>query len=167
MTDLFLAWIGILTEHGMYRHDNTRGTKAALQAMLVQERVVEGMQMAIVSSHPLNGRHRHPICLYCKHQTGAYGLSIQQHSAATTNTMFAANMRTCKVEVMTEKIRKKQTHRHASFVVMTINCHCNITHLSEGRYLLFLLLHRPCSSFFASVFAAARRLATRAGSIPQ
>src|SRR5258708_35332117 len=123
--------------------------------------------MVCVSRERLNGRDRAPMWLYCKHQTGAYGLSIQQHSAATTNTMFAANMRTCKVEVMTEKIRKKQTHRHASFVVMTIDCHCNITHLSEGRYLIFLLFHRPCSSFFATVFAAARRLATRAGSIPQ
>src|SRR5258708_21833115 len=123
--------------------------------------------MVCVSRERLNGRDRAPMWLYGKHQTGAYGLSIQQHSAATTNTMFAANMRTCKVEIMTEKIRKKQTHRHASFVVMTIDCHCNIARLGESRCFLFSLLHRPCSSFFASVFAAARRLAARAGSIPQ
>src|SRR5207244_5115425 len=107
---------------------------------------------SLTPSPPLKRHHRHPIRQYRNHQTGAYGRSIQQHSAATTNTMFAAKMRTCKVEIMTEKIRKKQTHRHASFVVMTIDCHCNIARLSESWCFLFLLLHRPCSSFFASVF---------------
>src|SRR5258708_11515010 len=138
----------MLMQHGMYRHDNTGGAKAALQSMLLLESLLDGVQIAIGSSHTLNGRHYHAIGLHCEHQARAHGLTVQQYSTATTDAMFAANMRTREMKIVAKKIRKKQAHRHALFGAMTIDGHCNIRLLGEDRSFFFLLLHSPYSPFF-------------------
>ena len=104
MANLLFAGVRILVEHSVYRHDDARRAKAALQSMLFLKGLLNGMHVTVRSSHTLYGRHYHSIGLNSEHQAGSHGFTVQQHSTTTTDTMFTAYMRTSMMEFMTEKI---------------------------------------------------------------
>ena len=57
-------------------HDHARGAKAALQAVMIAEGLLHGMQRAVGSGQPLDGGDRLALGLNGQHGAGLHGAPV-------------------------------------------------------------------------------------------
>jgi hypothetical protein len=84
-------WILIALEKRNERHQEARGTKAALQRVLLAKCVLERMQLA-VGCQALNRRNLMAIRLNGEHEARANRLPVEENGAAAANSVLAAQV---------------------------------------------------------------------------
>src|SRR5579884_1023033 len=104
MPKLFFCPIEPVMKQGMGRHNDTRGTEAALQSMFFHEGLLYRVQVAVAPRHALDSGDSHAIRLNRKHQAGTYRFAIDKHRTAAANAMFTAYMSTCQMQFVTKKV---------------------------------------------------------------
>src|SRR5262249_28065346 len=56
VNDVFLGRLGVVLEQARYGHDHSRGAETALQSVALRERLLDGMELAVLR-HPLDRQH--------------------------------------------------------------------------------------------------------------
>src|SRR5436190_18150899 len=74
------------------RHDHARRAEAALRAVTLPERFLDGMQLA-VGREPLDRRHIGAVGLDRQYRARLHGLAVDQHRAGAADARLAADMR--------------------------------------------------------------------------
>src|SRR5262249_40862998 len=82
--DLLLARVGLAREQLTAGHDHARGAEPALEAVLRPERVLEGVQLAVLSQS-LDRRHLGAVGLDRQHGAGLDGLAVDEDSAGAAD----------------------------------------------------------------------------------
>ena len=91
VADLFVGRIGIALEQLLGRHDHAGSAEAALEAMLVPEGFLHGVELA-VGGEAFDGHHLAAIRLDGEHGAGLYGLAVERHGAGAADGGFAADV---------------------------------------------------------------------------
>src|SRR6185436_11895786 len=88
MANLFVGWFGIVFEQLVRRHNHAWRAEAALQTVLVPERLLQGMQLTVLGE-TFDGRNRAAVGL--DGETGARpdGDAVDQNRARTALTGIA------------------------------------------------------------------------------
>src|SRR5579884_1033282 len=104
MPDLFFCPIESIVKQSVNGHDNTWCAEAALQSMFFHEGLLYRVQVAVAPRHALYGGNGHAIRLNCEHQAGACRFAIDKYRTAAANAMLAADVSTCQMQFVTEKV---------------------------------------------------------------
>src|SRR3974390_401322 len=73
-------------------HDDAGRAKAALEAVLVTQRLLDRMQRAVGASEPFDSRYFRAIGLNSQHEAGSHRFAVDDHSARAANAMLAPEM---------------------------------------------------------------------------
>jgi len=92
MADVCFCRLRIMLQQIGGRHDHARRTKTALQTMLVPERFLNRMEMA-VGGQAFDGGDLAAVGLDGEHGAGFHGLAVERHSARAADGGLAADMR--------------------------------------------------------------------------
>src|SRR2546426_5168853 len=106
--DLRLGGILVAGEQGAARQHHPRGAVAALQPVLLPERFLDGVQLAVL----LQAFHRgdlRALGLDREDGAGLHGLAIEQHRAGAAVGGVAADVRAGQAQVLAEQVDEKQS----------------------------------------------------------
>src|SRR5262245_29002666 len=98
-----VADIGFALEHAHCQHQKARRAEATLQAMVIHECLLHGMQLCAVRQS-FDGADLLAIGLYGEHQTGAHRLTIHDDGARSANSMLAADVRAGLPAILTDRV---------------------------------------------------------------
>src|SRR6202035_2353082 len=74
------------------RHQNARRAEAALQGVIVAERLLQGVELAVDGGERFHGADLAAFSLNRKRQAGARGDAVDQHGAGAADAVLAADM---------------------------------------------------------------------------
>src|SRR5262249_53194253 len=80
IADLVLGRGGVLAEQALHGHDQPPRAVAALECLVLQERLLAAVQLAVLGQ-PLDRRDLPVLDVAGKHETGADRLAVEQHRA--------------------------------------------------------------------------------------
>ena len=92
-TNIVVRGVWAIAQELDERGYHSRGAEPALQAMLILEGLLQGMQLRRRRRDTFNGRHALPVYLHGKHQTGTCRSAVHEHGAGTAHALLAAHMR--------------------------------------------------------------------------
>src|SRR5215213_6542556 len=111
VADLAVGGIRVAGEEVGRDHDHSRGAEAALEAVLLPERVLEWMEAA-VRSHPLDRGHATAVGLNGQHRATLHGLAVDVDGARSTLARVAADVRSREVELLPEELHQESSRLH-------------------------------------------------------
>src|SRR5262245_53650019 len=88
---VLVADVGLALEHAGRQHQKAGRAEAALQAVIVDEGLLQRMQH-VALCQALDGADRPALGLHRKHQTRAHGLAIEQDGAGAADAVLAADV---------------------------------------------------------------------------
>src|SRR5262249_45916365 len=143
-----VADVGLALEHPGCKHQEARGAEAALQAVVLDERLLQGMQLVAVGE-AFHRTDRPPLRLHGEHQARAHGLAVEQHCAGAADAVLAADMGSSLPAVVADRVDQRAARIDTDLVAPAV----------DGERELALLGHAAaCSSARrATVPARSRR----------
>src|SRR5687767_12251934 len=102
------------------KHQKARRAKSALQAMVIDESLLQRMQL-VPGCQTLDRAYLFPLRLDSKHQAGTDRLAINHHSAGATDAVFAADMRSGLPAFVADGIDQSAARLHAYGVIMPVD----------------------------------------------
>ena len=107
--DFLVCGIGIFFEPGFERHQEAGRAETALQAVLLVEGLLDGMQVfEAVNGEALDREEIMAIRLHREHQAGAHGLAVEQDGASAAHAVLAADVGAGQAEVLADEVAQKQ-----------------------------------------------------------
>src|SRR5207244_4000494 len=88
------------------RHQHSRRTEAALQAVMLAERLLQRMERA-VGHQTLDRRELGAVGLHGQHQAGARGLAVDENRAGAADAVLAAHVGAGEPEVFAQEIHQQ------------------------------------------------------------
>ena len=92
VADLLLGRVRVLLQQRDRRHDEARRAEAALQRVLLVERLLHRVQLA-VRGEALDRRHLAAVGLHGEHRARLHRLAVEQHRARAAGGRVAADVR--------------------------------------------------------------------------
>src|SRR5205085_162593 len=103
VADLVVARVRMLVQEARGRHDHPRRAIAALQGMVLVERLLHGMERA-VPRQSLDRRHLVTVGLHGEEGARLHGLSVQVDSASPTRRRVATDVGAGETELLAQRI---------------------------------------------------------------
>src|SRR6516162_7969573 len=113
--DLGLARVGILLQKSVGARDHPRCAEAALQTVMLTERLLQGMERAAGIGKAFDGEDLRAIGLHRKHGAGLYRLAVEGDRARAARAGVAADMRPSKAELLAQEMDEQQTRLGQGF----------------------------------------------------
>lgn len=104
-------------------HDDAGRAVSALQAMMLGQRHLNGVELFTRFGDAFDRFHRVPIGLRGQEQTGANGCSVEQHRAGATDAVLAADMRARQANLMPQHVRQMRPRFNGDVVFRAIDAH--------------------------------------------
>ena len=120
MANFRFGWIRIVLQQIGGRHDHAGGAKAALQAVLLAESFLNGVQSAVFGQ-AFNGGYMGAIGLYCQGGAGLYCLPIYEYGASSTATGIAPDVRASEAECLSKVIHQQLPRLDLAGVLLSVN----------------------------------------------
>src|SRR5215471_3599992 len=108
IADFILGRMGISRKVIRKRHQDARGAEAALQRMVLLERLLQRVERAVGGCERLDGGHAAPLRLHRKREAAAHRHAIDQHRAASAYAVFATNMSAGGANDMAQEIGQQE-----------------------------------------------------------
>ena len=105
-SDFFFGWMGIAIQKIGRRHDHSRGTKTALQAVGLFKSFLKRMKGAVLGE-ALNGGHFAAVRLDGQKRAGFYGFAIDQYGTGSTIAGVTTDMGPGKAKGVAEEMRQQ------------------------------------------------------------
>src|SRR5579875_133224 len=137
MSDFLTRGMRVAGEQLVGRHDHSRCAEAAVQAVLLPESLLQGMEMA-VGSEPLKRRHVRTVGLDGKDRAGFRGLSIQKHCAGAAQRSLASDVRSCQTGDLAQIVHKKQPRLDVIFAPVAVDVDSDFHVAASIGILLFI-----------------------------
>src|SRR5215204_1114765 len=121
LPDLLLARLARLHEEIEGRQHKARGTKAALQTVLVPEGLLDRMQGPRSGSQAFYGQYFGPVGLRRVDDAGAYARVVKEHGAGAAHPMLAPQVRPAETEVLAQEIGEGLAHLYLPLVLLAVD----------------------------------------------
>ena len=108
IADFFFGRIGIVAQQLDQRRQNARRAEAALQAVIVAERLLQRMQRVGIGRDAFDGHDLVAVGLHREHQAGARRIAVEQDGAGAAHAVLAAEMRAGEAQPMAQEIGQRQ-----------------------------------------------------------
>src|SRR5579885_3179197 len=102
--DVFFARIGIFAQQLDQRRQNSRRAEAALQAMIIAERLLQRVQRLAVGRDAFDRHDLVAVGLHREHQARAGRTAVEQNGAGAADAVLAAQMRAGKAQIVPQEI---------------------------------------------------------------
>ena len=105
---LLLGRVRVLRQQAGRCHHHAGRAEAALQAVVLAERLLDDAHRAVVGDEALGGGHRAAVGLDGEHRAGLDRLAVEQHRAGTAGRGVAADVRGAQVEGLPQVVDEQQ-----------------------------------------------------------
>ena len=147
--DLLLARIRDLRKEADGGHDEPRGAVAALEAVLLVERLLDGVHRP-VRRQAFNGRNLVAVRLDAEQRAGLHGLAVQQHRAGAAAGCVAADVCAGQAELLAQNVDEELARLEVEDVLCPVDRDRDLPHRS-----LLSVEGKPARSYaLPSVFAS-------------
>src|SRR6266581_3054515 len=136
--DLPLRRVRITLEDGRRGDDHPGRAEAALERVMLVERLLQGMEGAVLGE-PLDCRHLVAVGLDGEHGARLDGLAVEQHNAGTAVRRVASDVGAGEAQLVAQEVNEERARLDLTFVVAPVDRDAN--GLEHG-----LLLSRKGSS---------------------
>src|SRR5262249_41767787 len=106
--DVALARIGIGFQERVARHHHAGGAIAALQAVLLKETLLDGIELAFLLE-AFDSCDVAAVCLNGEHRAGFDRHSVEEHGTGAAMRRVAADVRASEPQVLSQKVNEKQS----------------------------------------------------------
>lgn len=121
--DLLRRRVGMLGEQAHNRHQEPWRAEAALQALALVKRLLNGVQRSARRRQSLDCRYLVALGLDCQYQARPHRLAVQQDRAAPTHAVLATHVGPGQAEIVTEVVRKQTPRIERRRVQAPIDLH--------------------------------------------
>ena len=133
MTNLVFGGGRIAIEDLLRRHDHAGRAESALEAVLVPERFLHGIELA-VARETFHGDDIRALRLHGKHGAALDGLAVQLHGARAAQRGFAAHVRTRQARDVAHEMNEQQARFYVLGIAFPIDGECDVHNLlRRGR----------------------------------
>jgi hypothetical protein len=94
----------MLRQQAHHRHQESGRAEAALQAVALVKRLLDGVQWSALRGKALDSRHLVALGLDGEHQAGAHRRAVQQDRAAAAHAVLAADVGAGQPEVVAKVV---------------------------------------------------------------
>src|SRR5437764_2671128 len=105
-------WVGIAHEKIGERHQDTRRAEAALQRVIVLERLLQRVERAVRTGKRFHRRDPPSFRLHRKREAGTGGDAVDEHRAAAAHAVLAAHVGAGRTEHVAQKIAQQHARLH-------------------------------------------------------
>ncbi len=109
---LLFGRVGIVAQEFDQRGENSRRAEAALQAVIVAERLLQRMQLVGIRRDAFDGQNLVPVGLHGEHKARARRTAVEQNSAGAAHAVLAAEMGAGETKLMADEVRQRDAHRN-------------------------------------------------------
>ena len=146
MADFVFRGMGSFLQHVHRGHEKPGGTEAALQGVVVPERLLQRMQFVAVGQ-ALQRLDVGPIRLDREQQARPHAFAIYDDRARAAHTVFAAQMGRGQPEVVPEEIGQQPPRFDRAFVLPAVHANANAPASGEPGILHAVTLLVGCRLF--------------------
>jgi hypothetical protein len=100
------AGCGVGVEQMQGAHEHARRAEAALQAVVLDERLLQRVQFPVLALEPLDRGDGGAVGLHPEHQARPRGLPVDEHGAGTADPVLAPEMGTGEPAVLPQGVRE-------------------------------------------------------------
>jgi hypothetical protein len=122
--NLVFAWIRVVVEQLLDRHDHARSAEPALQPVLVPKRFLDGVHVAI-ARHPFDRRDLQAVRLHREDRARLHRAPFEHHRASAAHRRLASDMRSRQLKIFTKKMNQKQARLDRPLILPAIHFHPN------------------------------------------
>src|SRR5262249_34539697 len=144
--EVIVADVRVALEHACRQHEEARCAKAALQAVMVDERLLQRVQLVAVCQ-AFDGADLAAFRLHGTHEARATRFAVEQNRARAAHAMLAADMGSGLPAIVADRIDQRAAWIHPDRMAASV----------DGERNLALLAH-------ATARSSARRVTVRARS---
>src|SRR5262245_2509472 len=134
VADLGLAGLGVPLEDVAGGQDHPGGAEAALEAVLLPEGFLEGVELAV--GQALDRGHARPVRLDGEHRAGLHGLTVQEHRARPALARVAADVGAGEPQRFAQEVNEELPGLDLAGFPGAVHCDGNRDlhgHLADGR----------------------------------
>ena len=148
---------GVVREQLVDRHQEARRAEAALETVLLGERLLDRMKRRAGGREALDGHQLVPLRLYGEHQAGPHGPPVDENGAGAAHAVLAAEVRAGQVELVAQEVRERGTRLGRAVQLLAVHPQRQLTLRDAGQ---LRVPDQPCARPTAVV--SARRVRTPA-----
>ena len=113
--------------------ENARRAEAALQAVVLVERLLDGMQLVGRGGDAFDGEQLVAVRLHRQHEARARRAPIEQDGAGAAHAVLAAEMGAGEPELMAHEVGKRHAHLDLFLVALAVDRQCNLSRFAHRR----------------------------------
>src|SRR5262249_44509754 len=106
IADLVLGRGGVLAEQALHGHDHAPRAVAALERLVLQERLLDTVQLAVLGQ-PLDRRDLPVLDVAGQHETGADRLAVEQHRARAAHADATALQGPAQAQIVAQHVEER------------------------------------------------------------
>src|SRR5712691_1366690 len=118
---LLLGRIGIVAQELEQSREHAGRAEAALQAVIVAERLLQRMQLLVARRDALDGEDVVAVRLHREHQAGARRIAVEQDGAGAAHAVLAAEMGAGQAEIVADEIRQRDADLDLLLVPLAVD----------------------------------------------
>ena len=118
--DLVFGRIGVLLQQRDRRHHEPGRAVAALQCVLLVERLLHRVELVAVRE-ALDRRHLAAVCLHREHRARLDRLAVEQHRARAARGRVAADVRPLQSELLAQEVREELPRLDVRFAARAVH----------------------------------------------
>src|SRR6266478_8396286 len=107
MANLVFRRLGVALNELCRRHDHARGAEPALQAVLLPEAFLDGVELAVLG-HPFDGPDLGAVGLHRQHGTGLHRLAVEMDGAGAALARVAPHVRAGQPRQLADEVDEQQ-----------------------------------------------------------
>ena len=135
---LLVADVRLALEHVDREHQEARRAEAALQAVMIDEGLLQRMQRVAVGE-PLDGADLPALRLHREHQAGAHGDVVEDDGAGAADAVLAADMGAGLPAVVADGVDQRAPRLDPDRIVAAVDGERDVDFLGHGRALRVLI----------------------------
>src|SRR5207248_5342259 len=135
LPEVRVADVRLGLEHAGGQHQEARRAEAALQAVVLPERLLQRMER-LALREAFDGADLRALRLHGEHEAGTDRLAVHQHGAGAAHAVLAAEMRAGQPAVFAQRIGEIAACGRADFVLPSVHLQCEserLTHAFTSR----------------------------------
>jgi hypothetical protein len=125
--DLVLARLRVVRKQAGGREDHARRAVAALQGVVLVERLLDWMEIAVVGK-PFDRGHLKPVRLNPEHGAGLHRLAVHEHGAGAARGRVAADIRPGQSETVAQHVDEELTRLQVELVASAVDSKRDASH---------------------------------------
>ena len=108
------------------RHQHRGRAEAALQGVVLGERLLERAERAVALGETLDGLDRVPVGLHGEHEARADALPVEQHVAVAAEAVLAGEVRAREVEILAQEVGQRAPRLDVALAPGAVDLHPHV-----------------------------------------